>query len=342
MNNNNFDNAAEILRKYNSWQIFTHRKSDGDALGSACALITAGKNSGKSVNWFSPDEKPPRVYSFLPNIEQFTAHENIFAFDNPEVLYVFLDCSNENRSVQGFPTNPQSRAKISVLNIDHHEDNTLFGNINCVDGKSSSTCEMLFNVLESGNFDINQQIAEALFTGIYTDTGGFSFSCTSAKTHKIAAELINCGVDSGIITDKINQHKSLGGFLLWSRAMSRVKIFGDDDVFALSWLTLEDFQESGASSSETEGLSNMLMSLRGVKLIALLSQTQPGIIRVSFRSRPGINFGAGEVARNFGGGGHEQAAGVSVETSDAIPDFANRIEKFLIARQKFERQKCTA
>lgn len=309
MKNRNFDErdllrASDILKSNDKWCIFTHVKSDGDALGSGSALFEAAIISGKIVEWYSPDEKFPEVYKYLNHFEDLRTSED-FTFKNDGTLYIFLDCSTECRSVSGFDAN----AGINSLNIDHHEDNTNYAKINCVDGFASSTCEMLYRVFTAGKWEINRNMAESLYTGIITDTGSFSFSNTSPLTHKIAAELIKIGVDVGMMTNRIGQNKCPEDFLIWSKALSRVKVFGSENIFAVSMVYTDDFSETGADLTSTEGLSQMLMSLRGVKLAAFATEHKDGVIRLSVRSREGSPFGAGEFARDFGGGGHEKAAG---------------------------------
>ena len=296
--------ASETLRANDRWIIFTHAKSDGDAIGSACSLFEAGINAGKNVSWFSPDDRLPETYKYLAHFEDFMTREE-FSFDDEGTLYVFLDCATELRSVSGFDTNHPSNS----LNIDHHEDNTNYARVNCVDGSASSTCEMLYRVFTAGEWDITPKIAEAIYTGIFTDTGGFSFSNTSKSTHVIAGELFDLGVDPAEMSDRIRQNKNPADFQVWARALSRVKVFGDENIFAVSMVYADDFRDSGADMTGTEGLSQMFMSLRGVKFAAIATEYPDGIIRLSIRSREGSPFGAGEFAREFGGGGHEKAAG---------------------------------
>ncbi|MBR1437588.1 MAG: DHH family phosphoesterase, partial [Synergistaceae bacterium] len=153
--------ASKTLRENKSWAIFTHRKSDGDAMGSAAALFEAGTNLGKNVSWFSPDEKLPEGYRYLPHFGDFRTCED-FSFIDDGTLYVFLDCASETRSVSGY----EAGKGINSLNIDHHEDNSLYARVNCVDGSASSTCEMLYRIFDADNWIITQRIAESLYTGI--------------------------------------------------------------------------------------------------------------------------------------------------------------------------------
>lgn len=309
--NKNFDPekllaASETLKANDKWTIFTHRKSDGDALGSASALFEAGTNSGKIVSWFSPDERLPETYKYLAHFDDFRTCEN-FSFVDDGTLYVFLDCATEIRSVSGFDISKN----IHSLNIDHHEDNTNYARVNCVDGLASSTCEMLYRVFTAGNWDITLNMAESLYTGIYTDTGSFSFSNTSKLTHDIAGELIALGVSTAKMTDRISQNKSPGDLQVWVHALSRVKVFGPENIFAVTMVYADDFREAGVDMTGTEGLSQMFMTIRGVKFAAVATEYPDGTIRLSIRSRDGSPFGAGEFARQYVGGGHEKAAGCS-------------------------------
>ena len=326
-NSEDLISASKTLKAFNTWKIFTHKKADGDALGSSTALYTAGKNLGKNVTWINPDEKLSETYKFLPG---FYAHETFekFNFENlDDVLYIFLDCSNEERGTLGFDANKN----LNSLNIDHHEDNSLFSRVNCVDGLASSTCEMLYRIFNADNWNITKEIAESLYTGIFTDTGGFSFSNTSALTHNIAAELMKIGVEASHISDLINQNKNPADFLLWSRAMSRVKVFGPENIFAITVLYASDFQETGADLTGTEGLSSMFMTIRGVKFISTIVEYPNGEIRLSIRSREGSPFGAGEFSRPLGGGGHERAAGAQLKNVP-IKDAMNELEKLIMKK----------
>ncbi|MBQ7558791.1 MAG: DHH family phosphoesterase [Synergistaceae bacterium] len=318
--------ASKTLKAYGTWKIFTHAKADGDAWGSSTALYTAGKNLGKNVCWLNPDEKLSDRYKYLSGFDAHITCEKFDFVNENDVLYIFLDCSNEERGTLGF----DASKNINALNIDHHEDNSLFGRVNCVDGKASSTCEMLYRIFEADGWEITQPIAESLYTGIFTDTGGFSFSNTSPLTHNIAAELIKLGAEPAHMSDLISQNKTPADFLLWSRAMSRVKMFGPENIFAISILFASDFQEVGADMTGTEGLSSMFMTIMGVKLISTILEFPTGNVRLSIRSREGSPFGAGEFARTLGGGGHERAAGAKFNVP--INDAMNELEKLIMQK----------
>ena len=323
MTNDELMRASETLRANHAWHIFTHRKADGDAVGSANALFEVGINAGHSVKWSSPDKTLPAGYSYLPHFREHTPAET-FSFDEPDTLYVFLDCANETRSVGGF------HEGLNSLSIDHHEDNSMYARVNCVDGKASSTCEMLFRVFKAGGWDITRTVAECLYTGLFTDSGSFSFSNTSPLTHNVAAELITLGAEPGHMTDLITQNKTVAGMALWGLALSRIKTFGEGNIFAVTRLYAEDFTKTGADASETEGLPATLMGIRGLKFAVTITEYPNGSKRLSFRSREGSPFGAGEMARLLGGGGHERAAGASFEGS--VDEGVKMIEEMLLQK----------
>ena len=315
--------VSDVLRANHKWYIFTHRKADGDALGSANALFEAGIAAGHSVKWSSPDEKLPEGYNYLPHFSQHTTTEN-FGFPDDGTLYVFLDCANQARSVEGFTQDSNS------LNIDHHEDNSHYARVNCVDGRASSTCELLFRILKAGGWTLTRTIAESLYTGIFTDSGSFTYSNTGPLTHIVAAELIELGAEPGHMTDLITQNKTVAGMSLWGRALSRIETFGGENIFAMTRLYAQDFSETGADMTETEGLPAFLMSIRGLKFAVTFTEYPNGNKRVSFRSREGSPFGAGEVAREFGGGGHERASGASFDGS--VDEACKAMREYLLRK----------
>ncbi|MBR0204682.1 MAG: DHH family phosphoesterase [Synergistaceae bacterium] len=321
--------ASETLKAHDNWSVMAHRKADGDAIGSVSALITAGLNAGKRVKWFGADPELPVTYSFLPHYDRYIYRDSL-SFDEPGELYIFLDCSNENRGVQGFDVS----RNINSLNIDHHGDNTLFARENCVDSLSSSTAELLFRVLYAGSWEITKQIAECLYTGIFTDSGGFTFSNTSALTHLIIANLIESGVDSAHITDFIIQNKTPEIIKLWTYALPRLKLFGHENIFAVVKIYADDFDRAGTDTSATTGLPNFIMTLRGVKLIATVTENpaRNGEVFLSFRSREQSPVTAWNVASFMGGGGHQRAAGATLKKAN-VDEAASRIEAYLLSHE---------
>jgi phosphoesterase RecJ-like protein len=295
--------VARMLESAPSWILFSHLKLDGDALGTATALFEAGTALlDKRVRWMGPDPVPPS-YFFLPHTDEYVVRKE-YCFDSEDDLYVFLDSANEDRGVKGL----QNRSPAAVvLNIDHHGDNSLFGTLNCVDAKASSTSELLWHIMRTGGWTVTPRIAECLYTGIVADTGGFTFGNTSATTHCVAADLLRRGVDPSRISSAMHQNRSPEGMRLWGLALERICCWGDNSQFALSWLAREDFKSTRALVSDTEMLVNQMLLIRGVRFAVLLMEDEEEV-KVSFRSKEGI-VTAASVAHRLGGGGHPRAAG---------------------------------
>ena len=302
-----FVEASDLLRASPRWTLFIHQKADGDAVGSAAALFGAGSALGHRVRWMGPDASLPDPYLFLPHTEEYRFCEEL-AFDDPDELYVFLDSSNEERGVRGL----RNRApEAVVLNLDHHEDNSRYGSLNCVDPSCSSTAELLYRLFRAGGWTLTRAIAECLYTGLVTDTGAFMFSNTTPQTHRLAAELLELGVEPSRVGAHLYKNRSQNALLLWSRALARVEVWGGG-AFALTWLARGDFVAACALSVDTEGLVGQLMAIRGVSFAMLLSELEPGRVKVSFRSDEGA-VPAALVARSLGGGGHPRASGATLE-----------------------------
>jgi phosphoesterase RecJ-like protein len=294
--------VARMLENASSWMIFSHMKLDGDALGTATALFESGVLRGKRVRWMGPDPVPPS-YSFLPHVDEYVPQKE-YRFDSKDDLYVFLDSANEDRGVKGL----QNRSpETTVLNIDHHKDNSRFGTLNCVDSRASSTSELLWRIITAAGWTITPRIAECLYTGIIADTGGFTFNNTTETTHRVAADLLNRGANPSRISSFMHQTRSVEGMHLWGIALSRICCWGDKLQFAMSWLTQEDFASTEAIAPDTEMLVNQMLLIRGVRFAVLFTEDADEV-KLSLRSKEGI-VAASSVARLLGGGGHPRASG---------------------------------
>lgn len=300
--------VARTLEGVPSWVIFSHQKLDGDALGTATALFEAGVLLGKRVRWVGPDPVPP-AYNFLPHAGDYEMRKE-FRFDG-EDIYIFLDSANEERGVKGLDS---KTPKAVVVNIDHHEDNTRFGTLNCVDSSASSASELMWRIMTLAGWPITAEVAECLYVGITADTGGFMFDNTTEATHRVAADLLSRGVKPSRVDSLLRQTRSLAGMHLWGAALGRITCWGEDSQFAMSWLTRSDFNTIGAIAADTEMLVNQLLLIRGVRFAVLMTEEESGTgTKISFRSKEGT-VAAATVARSLGGGGHPRAAGANLAT----------------------------
>ena len=302
-----FGEAVRELRSSNKFLLTTHENPDGDALGSLLAMHLVLQALGKdSLMFLSSREFPlPVEYRFLPLEEVF--HEA--PADLVDRVLVFLDCGNIDR----MPVDWLQRDGSRVLNIDHHHDNTRFGTVNLVDVGASSTAEIVFELARALEVEITPEIALGLYVGLVTDTGRFMYENTTPKAHRIAAELVEAGVDVDDIYRRLYERVPLEKLRLTSRALDKVERV-ENGALAIAYLTKEDYRAAGASEVLTEGIIDYLRALDGACVAALVRDREEGPQprKVSLRSVDGT-VDVSRIAREKGGGGHARAAGFSTE-----------------------------
>jgi phosphoesterase RecJ-like protein len=297
------DRVLDVIREDDKFLLVTHEHPDGDALGSLIAmqgLLTAlGKDA---VMYVDPHEFP------LPYEYRFLALDGLVSTppdDAPERVHVFLDCGNVDR-------NPVTEVPegATVLNIDHHHDNTRFGTINHVDAEASCTAEIVWSLMRELGVEPTLPIAEALYVGLVTDTGRFMYRNTGPQAHLMAAELISVGVDAFEVYRRVYEGVPVGKLALLARGLANVERY-DEGALTITRLTSEDFRVSGAEESYSEGVVDHLRSLQGTTVAALvrdrLGDGQEGQ-KVSLRASDD-RVDVSRIAREQGGGGHTQAAG---------------------------------
>jgi len=290
--------ALEALEKSRQWILLSHEQPDGDTLGCASALFSRAKRIGKPVRWVGPDQMPS-AYRFLPWAEDYEPIANLSPSEGS--ILVFLDTTSPERTLPVLDL-----AGSFSINIDHHGDNALFGKVNLVDPNAGATAELVWELLRRMRLSPAQDEAMALYTGLVTDTGRFGYSCTTPRSHRVAAELLETGVLPETMDRLLYCNWTPQALLLRGRAFSRME-YDRDRGFALSWLSRSDFEETGADYSETEGLSSDLLRIGDSRFSALLVENDASV-RVSLRSRGDLS--AAELAHRHGGGGHPKAAGM--------------------------------
>ena len=220
-----------------------------------------------------------------------------------------------------------------VIVIDHHHDNTRFGTVNLVGAEASSTGEVLRDVFAELGVPLTPEIAEALYIAIVTDSGRFQYSNTSAKTLRMAAELLEAGADAHSIFQNVYETIELSKLKLLARALAHVEVF-EGGRLAVSYLTREDFEKSGAMSGASEGIIDSLRAVAGVEMSALIQEPpERDGRRVSLRSsRDRLDVSA--IAREAGGGGHRQAAGFASKLE--IPELIEFVRGEFVAKSAAE------
>jgi bifunctional oligoribonuclease and PAP phosphatase NrnA len=302
------DRVAAELRSRDRFLLTAHEGPDGDALGSLLGMHHLLQQLGKdSVMFMAAKEFPlPIEYRFLPLEEVF--HEA--PADMADRTVVFLDCGNIDRMPVDFLTTGDNVR----INIDHHHDNTRFGNFNLVEVGASCTAEIVYDLAHLLGARITPEMASALYVGLITDTGKFMYENTNAHTHRVAADLIEAGVDVDDTYRRLYEHVPMEKLRLISRALEGIQSYCDGRL-VLSYITAADYASTGAGEEMTEGVIDLLRSIEGVKVAAVirdLGNRGSAARKVSLRASEG-DVDVSEIARLQGGGGHKRAAGFSTD-----------------------------
>jgi phosphoesterase RecJ-like protein len=299
--------VAEGIRDHDDFVISTHENPDGDALGSMLALHLALEQLGKKSSMFLNGTTP------IPFEYQFMALEDLSRGEPGDLVghpLIAVDAANERR--------PGSDALIEqapyTIVIDHHHDNSRFGNVNLVVAEASSTSEVLYDVFSELGVRLTPEISEALYIAIVTDTGRFQYANTSPKTLRLAAELLDAGADAHRIFQHVYETIELSKLKLLARALDHVEVY-EGGRLVISFLERKDFGETGSASGASEGVIDSLRAIAGVEMSVLIQEPpERDSRRISLRSSRD-RLDVSEIARAAGGGGHREAAGFSSNLS---------------------------
>ncbi|HEY1316202.1 MAG TPA: DHH family phosphoesterase [Gaiella sp.] len=309
MPRSDMDAVVAALRTGERFVVTSHDNPDGDALGSLLATHLALVSLGKDSVMVLGGEQPlPGEYAFLRLAERGLVRTA--PADVADRVLVAVDCAQESRIVE--PALVESAS--TTVNVDHHHDNTRFGDVDLVVEEASSTAEVLADVFDALGVVRTPELAEALYTAIVTDTGRFQYSNTTPKALRLAAELVEDGADVGKIFVEVYESTPFPKLKLLARALEHATELAGGRV-VVSELRREDFEAAGADEPYSEGIIDHLRAVDGAELVALVRELPVGAPtrrKGSLRSHPdGVDVSA--IARSFGGGGHRRAAGFSTD-----------------------------
>lgn len=283
--------------------IASHVNPDGDAVGSVLALAALARSLGvDSVTVCLPDPVP-RVYDWLPGAASIMSPDRIHgAFD----LVLIADANSLER-IGAVAVSIPDGTPIAI--VDHHLTDERNGSFHLIDSSYAATGEIVTELFDVAGIPLDRDVAEQIYVALSTDTGNFRYANTTARSHRIAARLIETGIDVREITSRVIDTMTIGKFRLLRRLLERAEM-GDGGRIAHAFITEDDLRETEALPEDVDGLINYLRNLEGVELAILLRQSEPQVTKVSFRSQSAIN--SAEIAQFFGGGGHAMAAGASL------------------------------
>jgi phosphoesterase RecJ-like protein len=309
--------VAEAIRTHDRFLLVTHENPDGDALGSILGAKLALDRLGKdSVMYLGGQTAPPAEYGFLPLDDLLRELPG----DSAGRVLFALDCANAKR--MGAAADLLDSVPLSI-DLDHHHDNSCFGTINHVAADASSTGEIVRDLLQLLDVPLTPEIAEALYVALVTDTGRFQYTNTTPKALRLAAELVEAGVDVQRVFQGIYESVEFAKLKLLARALERAQVY-DGGRLVISYLLRGDFHELGVGEEYAEGIIDYLRSVEGSELAATIREPpEPPDAprRISMRSSSD-EIDVSAIARQRGGGGHRQAAGFSsAESVDEIVAF---------------------
>lgn len=338
---NTIREMAELIASKSRILIFPHVHMDGDALGTGASLCCALRKLGKKAYVLIEDEIADNL-SFIDNgccvlyngETQSELFERLFDGETAE-LCICVDCGSADRFVK--------RSEIffsgeTTACIDHHGTSKPIADYNYIDGKAAACAEIMYDVIRelediTQTDIIDRQIADAVFSGIMTDTGCFVYSNTTIHTHEVAIELMKKGVDSSRLSANIFENDSLAKIKLNGMAADTMRTFAGGKA-AITVVTQDMLRETGADISDAEGIVDTLRSVKGVEIAVFLKELSQNEIKVSMRAKSYANVAV--IASEFGGGGHIRAAGctLNMTADEALKTMIKAVEEALTVQEE--------
>lgn len=302
------DRIAERIREGKSFLVSSHVRLDGDAVGSALAVDLLLRSLGKE-SLVLTDGPVPETFRFLPGVERAVNLEDTPEPTLPEDLdtFIVVDVADAARLGAVRRLLPDG---LFTISIDHHATADLAADIDCSDPAASSAGELVHLVFERGNFDVTSDVATCIYTAVMCDTQRFSLPNTTARSLRIAAEMVERGAEPGFIGDRVCRSHRVGQLALWGETASRVRLDHDGK---LAWTSLTEYMltRHGVHPDDTQDFSDIPRMLIGVEVGVLFRERAGGRgVRVSLRSN---RIPVLSVAERFGGGGHQLACGCELE-----------------------------
>jgi phosphoesterase RecJ-like protein len=285
--------------------IIGHARPDGDCIGSQVALARVLTARGHDVICVNPDPVPRRL-RFLVTGVTFTRTDDVVA-TTADRAAIFVDCADHARGGERL----KAHYPEPVAMIDHHISNVGYALANLMDSTSAATCEILAGLFFDNHLPVDPQTAQALFTGILTDTGQFRFSSTSRRCFLLAGELVACGARPADAGFELYERESVGKMRLMQHYLASLRLECGGRV-CIGTLAPDVFEVTGSTGEDTEGLVDYARSIDGVDVGVLIEQRADGTVKASLRAKEPA-FQVDLVAAQFNGGGHACAAGLNLK-----------------------------
>jgi bifunctional oligoribonuclease and PAP phosphatase NrnA len=312
---------VEALQARQRFVISSHSRPDGDSIGSQLAAAYALRALGKQVTVINADPAPPPLMQF-PGVPDITIADRVEGdFD----AAIIMECGDLGR------TGVAGLERFFVINIDHHPGNAAYGQLNWFDASAAACGEQVFDLVRALKVPLTRDIATHIYLAILTDTGSFHYSSISPRTFDICSQALEAGVDPVLVARNVYDSNNMGRLKLFGAVLSAMQIDPTARI-AIVYLDHEMARQAGGTYEDTEGIINLPLTVKEIQAVVFFKQTEGDEYRVSMRSKGDIDIGA--VAKEFGGGGHKNAAGCTVTGPvDALQKtFIEKIEEAIDGR----------
>jgi bifunctional oligoribonuclease and PAP phosphatase NrnA len=291
-------NIVDAIRSRQRFVLSSHSRPDGDSIGSQLAMAYALRDLGKHVELVNLDAAPPQLMGF-PGVSDIRIAPVVEGgFD----AAIIMECSDLAR------TGVAGLDRAFVINIDHHPGNAAYGQINWFDATAAACAEMVFDVIRAMGARMSVEIATHIYLAILTDTGSFHFSNITPKTFDICRQLVEAGVDPVRVSRQVFDSNSMSRLKVMAAVLGGLT-FDPTNQIGILFLDHAMARAAGGTYDDTEGLINQPLTVKEVQAVVFFKQSEGDSYRVSMRSKGDIDIGV--VAKEFGGGGHKNAAGCS-------------------------------
>ncbi|MGA8041910.1 MAG: bifunctional oligoribonuclease/PAP phosphatase NrnA [Terracidiphilus sp.] len=287
-----------VLQEGERFLVCSHSRPDGDAVGSTLAMGMLLEQLGKRVDLVSAD-RIPAVYRGLPQADRIRTAMRVHG---PYDAAILLECDGLSR------TRLLGLEPFLIVNIDHHMSGSPWGQVNWIDREAASTGEMVYRLAQAAGASVTPEMATCLYTTVLTDTGGFCYGSTKASTFGLAHELVEAGANPIRVAQDVYFSMPAAKLMLLGAALRNLCL---EDHLAWLWVTHDDMRRAGAAEEDCEGIVNYALSIAGVEAAVFLRELPEGRIRLSLRSKGRLNVAA--IAEKLEGGGHENAAGCTLD-----------------------------
>ena len=290
---------VEAIRARQRFVLSSHSRPDGDSIGSQLAMAYALRAMGKQAEAVNADPAAPPLMAFpgVPDIRVAPAVEGEFD------AAIIMECGDLKR------TGVTGLERFFVINIDHHPGNSGYGDINWFDASAAACAEMVYEVVRALGVPLTKEIATHVYLAILTDTGSFHYSGISPRTFAICKECVEAGVDPVIVARNVYDSNNMGRLKLFGAVLGAMQIDRTGRI-AIVYVDREMAQTAGGTYEDTEGLVNLPLTVKEIEAVVFFKQEQGDEYRVSLRSKGDIDIGV--VAKEYGGGGHKNAAGATI------------------------------